>query len=60
MGDFGFALGIFLIFYLFGTVNYSEVFEQIPNIKDKNLMFLGIDINAIDLICIVLFGGAMG
>ena len=60
VGDFGFALGIFLIFYLFGTVNYSEVFEQIPNIKDKNLMFLGIDINAIDLICILLFVGAMG
>ena len=30
VGDFGFALGIFLIFYLFGTVNYSEVFELIP------------------------------
>ena len=26
VGDFGFALGIFLIFYLFGTVNYDEVF----------------------------------
>ena len=60
VGDFGFALGIFLIFYLFGTVNYSEVFDQIPNIKDKNLMFLGFDINAIDLICILLFIGAMG
>ena len=31
VGDFGFALGIFLIFYLFGTVNYSEVFEKIPS-----------------------------
>ena len=28
VGDFGFALGIFLIFYLFGTVNYTEVFDQ--------------------------------
>ena len=27
VGDFGFALGIFLIFYLFGTVNYNEVFK---------------------------------
>ena len=60
VGDFGFALGIFLIFYLFGTVNYSEVFELIPTIKDKNLIFLGIDINAIDLICLLLFIGAMG
>ena len=60
VGDFGFALGIFLIFYLFGTVNYSEVFELIPTIVEKNLLFLGIEIDAIDLICLLLFVGAMG
>ena len=60
VGDFGFALGIFLIFYLFGTVNYSEVFALIPQIIDKELLFLGIQIKAIDLICILLFIGAMG
>jgi len=60
VGDFGFALGIFLIFYLFGTVNYSEVFELIPTIVEKDLIFLGIEMNAIDLICLLLFIGAMG
>jgi NADH-quinone oxidoreductase subunit L len=60
VGDFGFALGIFLIFYLFGTVNYSEVFQQIPEIVDKEIIFLGMYIKAIDLICILLFIGAMG
>ena len=60
VGDFGFALGIFLIFYLFGTVNYSEVFQQVPQIIDKELLFLGMQIKAIDLICILLFIGAMG
>ena len=60
IGDFGLALGIFLIFYLFGTVNYSEVFQKIPEIIDKELLFLGIQIKAIDLICILLFIGAMG
>ena len=60
VGDFGFALGIFLIFYLFGTVNYSEVFELIPTITEKNIFFLGIEINAVDLICLLLFIGAMG
>ncbi len=60
VGDFGFALGIFLIFYLFGTVNYHEVFEAVPNFLDKNLYFLGFNINAINLICILLFIGAMG
>ena len=60
VGDFGFALGIFLIFYLFGTVNYNEVFQQIPNILDKKLNFLGFNINSVDLICLLLFVGAMG
>ncbi len=60
VGDFGFALGIFLIFYLFGTVNYSEVFELIPTISEKNLIFLGFEVKAIDLICLLLFVGAMG
>ncbi len=60
VGDFGLGLGIFLIFYLFGTVNYSEVFQQIPTIVDKNLFFLGFEVKAIDLICLLLFIGAMG
>ena len=60
VGDFGFALGIFLIFYIFGTVNYDEVFQKIPEILDKKLFFLGVNINTIDLICLLLFIGAMG
>ncbi len=60
VGDFGFALGIFLIFYIFGTVNYNEVFEKAPEVLDINLFFIGINIAAIDLICILLFIGAMG
>jgi len=60
VGDFGFALGIFLIFYLFGTVNYSEVFQQMPTVVDKDLSFLGFEVKAIDLICLLLFIGAMG
>ena len=68
VGDFGFALGIFLIFYLFGTVNYDEVFQQVPSVSvagatpflDKELLFLGINFRAVDLICLLLFIGAMG
>ncbi len=60
VGDFGFALGIFLIFYLFGTLDYQEVFQLIPQIIDKEIIILGLNINAINLICILLFIGAMG
>ncbi len=60
IGDFGFALGIFLIFYLFGTVNYNEVFQLVPNILNKEITFLGLNVNSINLICVLLFIGAMG
>ena len=60
VGDFGLVLGIFLLFYLFGTVNFDEIFSQTPNILDKEISFLNININAINLICILLFIGAMG
>ena len=60
VGDFGFALGIFLVFYVFGTVNYEEVFNQVYLYKDNNLNFLGLELNSINLICFLLFIGAMG
>ncbi len=68
VGDLGFALGIFLIFYMFGTVNYDEVFNQIPSISaagvtpflNRELIYLGIKFKAVDLICLLLFIGAMG
>ena len=60
VGDFGFAVGIFLVFYFFGTLNYSEVFELVPSLQDKNITFLGIEANLITLTCLFLFVGAMG
>ena len=60
VGDFGLALGIFLIFYIFGTVNYIDVFEAIKTIENKDIVFLGLNFNAINTICVLLFIGAMG
>ena len=60
VGDFGLALGIFLIFYYFGTINYTEVFNLIPTLVSEKINFLGFNLVAIDLICILLFIGAMG
>ena len=60
VGDFGLALGIFLIFYYFGTINYTEVFNLIPTLVSEKIKFLGFNFVVIDLICILLFIGAMG
>ena len=60
VGDFGFAIGIFLIFFFYGTVNYSEVFQQTPLLREKEIIFLGIQFNLVTLICLLLFVGSMG
>ena len=60
VGDFGFAIGIFLIFFFYGTVNFNEVFQQTPLLSQKEIIFLGIEYNLITLICLLLFLGAMG
>mgnify|MGYP001449377062 CR=1 FL=1 len=60
VGDFGFAIGIFLIFIFFGSINYNEVFQTVPDLSLKQINFLGMNINLITLICLFLFMGAMG
>jgi len=60
VGDFGLAIGIFLIFNYFGTVNYDEVFAKVAENSAKEINFLGLNINLITLISLALFIGAMG
>ena len=60
IGDFGLALAIFTIFIIFGSVNYEIVFENIEKYKDTTFNFIGYDLNSINLICYLLFIGAMG
>jgi len=60
IGDFGFVIGILLIFLFFGTISYNEVFQSVPNFSSKQINFLGINVNLITLICLFLFLGAMG
>ena len=60
VGDFGLAIGIFLIFFYFGTINFKEVFDLAPQFLEKNLVFFGIETTLITLICVFLFIGAMG
>ncbi|OUV61027.1 MAG: NADH-quinone oxidoreductase subunit L [Candidatus Pelagibacter sp. TMED128] len=60
IGDFGLAIGIFLIFFYFGSINFNEVFETVPQFIDKKVIFLSYEVNLITLICLFLFIGAMG
>jgi NADH-quinone oxidoreductase subunit L len=60
IGDFGFALGIFLTFQLTGSVTYDQVFAAAPGLAGKTVHFVGLDWDAVTLACLLLFMGAMG
>jgi NADH-quinone oxidoreductase subunit L len=60
IGDFGFAIGIFLLFISVYTLNYTDVFQKIPELQDKTLNILGWHIDLITLIALLLFCGAIG
>lgn len=60
VGDFGFLLGIFMVFVLTGTVAFESIFPQIAGLTERSFRFLGYDWNALTLTALLLFMGAMG
>ncbi len=61
VGDFGFVLGIGLIYAWFGSLHYAEVFEAAPALATKAVSFLpGTEWMLLTVICVCLFIGAMG
>jgi NADH-quinone oxidoreductase subunit L len=60
VGDFGFALGIFLVFWLFGAVAFDPIFAGVAGKAKESWNFLGYNVNALELACVLLFMGAMG
>jgi NADH-quinone oxidoreductase subunit L len=59
-GDFGFGLGIFVIFLTFGTVYYEPVFSQAAGLAGATYNFLGYDLHLMTLIALLLFCGSIG
>src|SRR3954466_15624571 len=60
VGDFGFAIGIFAIFKMTGAIDFDTVFAQAPSLTGKTINFFGWNADALTLICLMLFMGAMG
>ena len=60
VGDFGFALGIMAVFFLFNSVGFDTVFAATPGLADETFNFLGWEVDALTTICLLLFLGAMG
>ena len=60
VGDFGFALGIFSVFHLFGSIEYMRIFGRGQEVANVYYHFLGHDFHALTVTCLLLFVGAMG
>jgi NADH-quinone oxidoreductase subunit L len=60
VGDFGFALGIFAVFAMIGSVDLETIFAGAPGLAGKTVNLFGWHADALTLICLFLFMGAMG
>ena len=60
VGDFGFALGIFGTYLLFDTIVLDEIFISAPKYVGTELTFLWFSADAITVLTMLLFIGAMG
>ncbi|WP_300974111.1 NADH-quinone oxidoreductase subunit L [Sphingomonas sp. LHG3406-1] len=60
VGDFGFSLGIFGTFLVFGTVSIPAILEAAPGMAGSTIGFAGMRVDTMTLLCLLLFVGAMG
>jgi NADH-quinone oxidoreductase subunit L len=60
VGDFGFSLGIFGTFLVFGTVSIPAILEAAPGMAGATFGFLGMRVDVMTTLCLLLFIGAMG
>ena len=60
VGDFGFSLGIFGTFLVFGTVSIPAILAAAPSMAGATIGFAGMRVDTMTLLCLLLFVGAMG
>ena len=60
VGDFGFSLGIYSVFVIFGSLDFGAVFGAASKNVGTTMDFLGWQVDSLTLACILLFIGAMG
>ena len=60
VGDFGFALGIFGLFALTGSIGFDKIFADAPSLVGKTMDLAGFKVDILNALCLLLFVGAMG
>ena len=60
VGDFGFLLGIFTVFFVTRSVSFETIFAAAPGLAGKTAHLFGHDWPVMETACFLLFMGAMG
>ncbi len=60
VGDLGFMLGIFGTYLVFQTTSIPEILAEAPAMSGSTITFVGMRLYTMDILCILLFIGAMG
>jgi NADH-quinone oxidoreductase subunit L len=60
IGDFGFLIGIFLVFDLTRSIGFEQIFAAAPGLAHTRIHVFGADFDAMTITCLLLFMGAMG
>lgn len=60
IGDFGLSLGMMAIFFTFKSMDFITVFSLSPYLTTYNITFLNCEFNALTIICLLIFVGAVG
>jgi NADH-quinone oxidoreductase subunit L len=60
VGDFGFMLGLFGTFLVFGTLSIPAILAAAPSMAGSTIGFAGMRVETMTLLCLLLFVGAMG
>jgi len=60
VGDFGFLLGIFALFWMADSIQFDVILSMGPELMETTFAFLGYEVNAANAIAMMLFIGAMG
>ncbi len=59
-GDFGFGIGVFMVFIYLGTLHYTDIFANLHTLEGQTINVLGYEIGLVTLIALLLFCGAIG
>jgi NADH-quinone oxidoreductase subunit L len=59
-GDFGFGLGVIMVFLALGSLQYAEIFANVQSLQGQTISLFGYPVELVTVIALLLFCGAAG